>query len=89
MLYSKQQEAFGQSKRGSLPRQCQECRYTLLCHGECPKNRFCYTADGESGLNYLCEGYRSFFAHTAPYFEFMKQELDAGRAPANVMNQIF
>jgi uncharacterized protein len=89
MLYSKQQEAFGQSKRGSLPRQCQECKYTHLCHGECPKNRFCYTADGESGLNYLCEGYRSFFAHTAPYFEFMKQELDAGRAPANVMNQIF
>jgi uncharacterized protein len=42
-------------------------------------------ADGEAGLNYLCEGYYRFFDHAAPYMDFMKRELAAGRAPANVM----
>ena len=61
----------------------------FACNGECPKNRFCQTADGEPGLNYLCEGYRMFFAHVAPYMDFMKRELLAGRAPANVMKERF
>ncbi|MBR3911315.1 MAG: anaerobic sulfatase maturase, partial [Alistipes sp.] len=56
----------------------------FACHGECPRNRF-VTADGEAGLNYLCEGYHRFFDHAAPYMEFMKRELAAGRTPANVM----
>ncbi|MDE6344268.1 MAG: anaerobic sulfatase maturase, partial [Muribaculaceae bacterium] len=55
-------------------------------HGECPRNRFAVSADGEPGLNYLCEGYRRFFEHAAPYMDFMKSELDAGRAPSNVVN---
>jgi uncharacterized protein len=86
MLYGKQQTAFGRNKRATLPRQCRECRFTGICNGECPKNRFAKDCYGHSGLNYLCAGYHRFFEHTAPYFEFMKRELDNGRAPANVMS---
>lgn len=88
MMGSDRQLRFGASKRDSLPRQCRQCRWLFACNGECPKNRFAVTADGEPGLNYLCAGYRKFFGHVAPYMDFMKAELDAKRPPANVMNAL-
>ena len=72
-------------KRNSLPDQCKACEYLFACNGECPKNRFAVTADGQPGLNYLCKGYFRFFKHAAPYMDFMKRELLNGRPPANVM----
>ncbi len=84
MMGSERQLKFGAAKRDLLPQQCRRCRWLSLCNGECPRNRFVTTADGEPGLNYLCEGYRKFFAHSAPYFEFMARELREGRPPANV-----
>ena len=86
MITSAEQTRFGLAKRDSLPRQCRECRHTFICNGECPKNRFATSIHGEPGLNYLCAGYNRFFSHVAPYMEFMKAELEAKRAPANVMN---
>ncbi|MDE7443464.1 MAG: SPASM domain-containing protein, partial [Muribaculaceae bacterium] len=86
MMMSEKQQKFGEAKRTSLPRQCRECKFLFACNGECPKNRFAVTADGEPGLNYLCAGYKKYFAHVAPYMDFMKAELEAGRAPANIMN---
>ena len=85
MMYGEQQRQFGLSKYNSLPRQCKQCQWMFACHGECPKNRFCKTADGEHGLNYLCEGYHQFFKHVAPYMDYMRNEYLNGRAPANVM----
>lgn len=85
MMYSERQLQFGADKYEKLPGQCKACEYLFACHGECPKNRFLTTADGEPGLNYLCRGYRKFFAHVAPYMDFMKKELLAQRPPANVM----
>lgn len=88
MMYSERQRAFGQNKYRSLPQQCKNCHYLFACHGECPKNRFSETAQGEPGLNYLCQGYYRFFEHVAPYMDFMKRELTAHRPPSNVMEAI-
>lgn len=85
MMYGDKQSRFGLQKRDVLPAQCKACKYLFACNGECPKNRFLTTEDGEFGLNYLCKGYYQFFDHIAPYMDFMKKELLAERAPANVM----
>lgn len=88
MLYGERQQQFGRAKEATLPRQCRRCPYLFACHGECPKNRFCKTADGEDGLNYLCKGYYRFFRHAAPYMDYMKSELESGRAPSNIMQAL-
>ncbi len=85
MFNSPEQLKFGQNKYDTLPKQCKDCKYIFACYGECPKNRFAKSRDGEPGLNYLCEGYYRFFNHVAPYMEFMKNELKNERAPANIM----
>lgn len=87
LLYGEKQTEFGAQKTKSLPRQCRQCKWLFACHGECPKNRFATTADGEPYLNYLCDGYRQFFTHVAPAMDFMKAELSAGRPPSNVMRK--
>lgn len=86
MMYSPQQQEFGRAKQTALPRQCRECRWLFACNGECPKNRFARTADGEKGLNFLCNGYRRFFEHVAPYMDWMKRELMANRPPAGIVD---
>jgi uncharacterized protein len=63
MAYSEQQEKFGRMKEGGLPEYCRRCSYQFTCFGECPKNRFIKTPDGEPGLNYLCSGWKKFFSH--------------------------
>ena len=80
MAYGAKQQLFRQMKTARLPRQCHECRWLFACHGECPKNRL------DRGVNYLCEGYRQFFAHVASDMDFMREELKAQRSPANIMN---
>lgn len=89
MMYSDKQREFSRMKKGMLPQQCKECDFLFACHGECPKNRFISDRYGNPGLNYLCEGYHTFFKHAKPYMDFMKRELEAQRPPANVMNFIF
>ncbi|MDE3195546.1 MAG: anaerobic sulfatase-maturation protein [Acidobacteriota bacterium] len=85
MTESAQQRAFGQAKYEALPAYCRNCDYLRACYGECPKHRFIRTPDGEPGLNYLCAGYKKFFAHIDPYMKFMAGELAGERPPANVM----
>ncbi|MCM1029171.1 MAG: anaerobic sulfatase-maturation protein [Pseudoflavonifractor sp.] len=86
MMTSDRQRAFGEAKRSSLPSQCLQCRWLKACNGECPKNRFAVTATGEPGLNFLCEGYRAFFSHVAPYMDWMKEALERKEAPAGIMD---
>lgn len=88
MLYGEQQRQFSCLKHASLPKQCRECEWEFACHGECPKNRFVNDRYGNSGLNYLCSGYRHFYEHVAPYMDFMKKEFMNQRPPANVMEAV-
>ena len=67
LLESPEQRAFGQAKLETLPRYCLECGVRAMCNGECPKNRFIESPDGEPGLNYLCAGYKQFFTHCMPF----------------------
>ena len=85
LLYGARQQTFGDIKQ-ALPLQCKTCRWKFACNGECPKNRFVKTAEGQPKLNYLCAGYKQFFEHVAPYMDFMKNEYMNGRAPANIMD---
>jgi uncharacterized protein len=85
LVDSPEQHAFGEAKLNSLPKMCRTCEVRFACNGECPKHRFLTTPDGETGLNYLCAGYKHFFKHVDPYMQFMAGELRAGRPPANIM----
>ena len=67
LLDHPKQVAFGKAKFNSLPNYCLNCEVLTMCHGECPKNRFIQSPEGEKGLNYLCEGYRKFFNHCTPF----------------------
>ena len=84
LVASEKQRQFGFHKRDSLPRYCRECEVRFACHGECPKNRFNETPDGESGLNYLCAGYKAFFTHIDKPMRIMAELLRRGCAPAEV-----
>jgi uncharacterized protein len=66
-LDSEQQKVFGSAKSNTLPGYCRNCEVLSSCNGECPKNRFIKSPDGESGLNYLCSGYKYFFNHCHPF----------------------
>jgi len=85
MVERPQQREFGAAKASMLPTYCLECDVRFACNGECPKNRFIRTPNGEPGLNYLCAGYQRFFRHIDPYMRFMAQALRRERPPANVM----
>ena len=63
LAYSNKQQSFGFGKSKSLNSQCQTCSYKFACYGECPRNRFIATENGEQGLNYLCKGWYMFFSH--------------------------
>jgi uncharacterized protein len=83
---SERQQRFGRAKLESLPRFCRECEVLFACHGECPKNRFLTTPEGEPGLNYLCAGYKRFFEHAGTPLTLLAELLRRGRPAAQVMN---
>ena len=73
MAYGEKQQAFRKLK-GDLPQACRTCKWLFACHGECPKN---WGIAGEG--NFLCAGYRQFFAHAEQAMNLMREELAAGR----------
>lgn len=74
LLESPAQRAFGRAKLERLPRVCRTCEVLAMCNGECPKNRFVPAPDGGPDLNYLCEGYKKFFAHARPFVDAVAAE---------------
>jgi uncharacterized protein len=77
IVFSHTQVKFAYAKSEMLPKYCKECAYLRDCWGECPKNRFLRTPDGEPGLNYLCPGLKKFFAHAVPMAEKLAAKLRA------------
>jgi uncharacterized protein len=75
-VLSREQVKFGYAKSESLPKQCRQCSYLKDCWGECPKNRILRTQDGEPGLNYLCCGFKQFFAHAIPEVERIVADIE-------------
>ena len=82
---SEKQRKFGQDKSDMLPRYCRECDVRFACNGECPKNRFMKTPEGEPGLNYLCTGFRQFFRHVDPAMKIMANLIRQGRLAEEIM----
>jgi uncharacterized protein len=68
-VFSRTQVKFGYAKNETLPQYCRQCPFLSDCWGECPKNRIIRTPDGEPGLNYLCRGFKQYFAHAIPEVE--------------------
>ena len=85
LVASEKQRRFGQDKKDSLPRYCRECEVLSICNGECPKNRLLQTPDGESGLNYLCAGYKAFFKHADKPMRIMADLLRRNRPASEIM----
>jgi uncharacterized protein len=85
LIMSEKQRYFGQNKLQGLPHYCLECEVLFACYGECPKNQFITTCDGESGLNYLCAGYKAFFQHIDQPMKIMSNLLRQNRAPAEIV----
>jgi uncharacterized protein len=85
LVASQQQRQFGLDKRDTLPQYCLDCDVRFACHGGCPKDRFITTPDGDSGLNYLCPGFITFFHHIDRPMRFMTEQLRRNEAPSEIM----
>ena len=75
LAFSQQQTRFGLAKHDSLPGCCKRCPQLKLCWGECPKNRLLRSAEGEPGLNYLCEGLKRYYAQVQRDMPDIRQRL--------------
>ncbi len=85
LVLTEKQRRFGDAKYDTLPKYCRECPVLFACYGECPRNRFIATPDGERGLNYLCEGYRAFFQHIEKPMQTMADLVRTGRYADEIM----
>lgn len=85
MMANPRRTHFVTDKYNTLPDECRHCPWLPACGGECPQHRFVEGEDGSFGHNALCRGYRVFFEHAAPYLDRMRSLLEAGRAPAEIM----
>ena len=79
------QRDFGNAKRDSLPEYCRNCDVRFACNGECPKNRFIKTPDGQPGLNYLCQGYKHFFGSIDPQMKELARLIRSVRSVTDIM----
>ena len=80
------QTAFGDSKCDGLTAQCRRCPWLRLCNGECMKNRFALSNEGEAGQSYLCAGLERFYAHTVPILEQVMRLSAEGKRPEEIMS---
>ncbi len=85
MVESEKQIRFGLGKETNLPPRCRKCDVLFACHGDCPKHRFIKLREGQPKVSYLCEGYKRFFKHIAPYMKKIRQLIRQGRPAGMIM----
>jgi uncharacterized protein len=88
LLENPAQRAFGQAKLDMLCGYCRECEVRAMCNGGCPKDRIIESANGDTGLNYLCVGYKRFFKHCLPYVARLAVLRRAGQPPDRLMKMV-
>ena len=86
LALSKRQNRFGLDKKQSLSNLCKRCPVLFACNGGCPKDRFISTAQGDTGLNYLCADYKAFFTHVDYPMRLMSGFLRQGLPASEVMD---
>jgi uncharacterized protein len=87
MMNSKQQQEFGRAKKEKLNPKCLECDYLFICNGGCPKNRIIDTGD-KFKLNYLCNGYKLFFAYIDPFMNKLAQMVKQKKSPSSMKKEM-
>jgi len=80
MMNSQKQQNFGKAKKEKLNQKCFDCEYLFICNGGCPKNRILDIND-DYKLNYLCEGYKLFFAYIDPFMKRLAQMIKKRKSP--------
>ena len=88
LVASEKQRRFGNAKFETLPGYCKKCPVLFACYGECPRNRFIQTPDGEDGLNYLCAGYKAFFTHIDRPMKAIAKLIEQGRYADEFMQPV-
>lgn len=88
ILTSKKQQKFGSDKYNTLTKYCLECPVLFACYGECPKNRFTTSPQGEYGQNYLCDGYKLFYTHINEPIKKMAGLVRSGKYADEIMSTI-
>ena len=58
---------------------CLDCPYLSVCAGDCLKHRGT-SLDDPKRLSYLCEGWKSFFAHALPELRRIARRIGSSRA---------
>ena len=75
------------TKKQDLDDECWSCPFLRLCWGGCPKDRF-IAQDNGPDHNYLCEGYKTFYAHALPALRAMAFLISRGRGAQEIMNPL-
>ncbi len=66
LVFSARQQDFAFKKQQELAYECLHCAHGTWCWGQCPRHRFVKTAESTHPINYLCLGFKQFYAHAKP-----------------------
>ena len=89
MAGSEKKRAFGNNKKALLPNKCLRCDVRFICNGGCPKNRILPPKGETLPINYLCNGYQSFFRHIDQPMKMIATLIKAGRPVQDIMQVEF
>ncbi len=75
LVFSSRQQSFAFKKHKDLADDCLHCPHGTLCWGQCPRHRFVKTGSQGQSINYLCAGFKQFYAHAKPTVRRIAQDI--------------